>query len=117
MRTHSAPNERTKRGYVQYLKEVRGFGDVAIDHFAKAINRFESYTKFADFEKFHVEQVRGFKQHLNEQPGVRSKAPLSHATIYSNLNTLKAFFMWLAGQPGFKSRFRYGDWEYFNPSR
>jgi hypothetical protein len=30
---------------------------------------------------------------------------------------LKAFFMWLAAQPGFKSRFKYGDWEYFNPSR
>jgi site-specific recombinase XerD len=117
MKTHSPRNERTKRRYVQYLKEVRGFGDVAIDQFAKAIDRFESYTKYTDFEKFHVEQVRGFKQHLYEQTGVRSKAPLSHATIYSTLNTLKAFFMWLAGQPGFKSRFSYGDWEYFNPSR
>jgi integrase len=82
-----------------------------------AIDRFETYTKYTDFEKFHVEQVRGFKQHLNEQTGVRSKAPLSQATIYSTLNTLKAFFMWLADQPGFRSRFSYGDWEYFNPSR
>jgi hypothetical protein len=61
--------------------------------FWRAADRFRT-----DFEKFHVEQVRGFKQHLYEQTGVRSKAPLSHATIYSTLNTLKAFFMWLAGQ-------------------
>jgi integrase len=117
MKTHSPGNERTKRRYIQYLKEVRGFGEVAIDQFAKAIDRFETYTKYADFEKFHVEQVRGFKQRLYEETGVRSKAPLSHSTIYGTLNTLKAFFMWLAGQPGFKSRFAYGDWEYFNPSR
>ena len=62
---------------------------MAIDQFAKAIDRFEAYTKYTDFEKFHVEQVRGFKQHLYEQTGVRSKAPLSQATIYSTLNTLK----------------------------
>jgi integrase len=117
MKTHSPNNERIKRRYIQYLKEVRGFGDVATDQFAKAIDRFETYTRFTDFEKFHVEQVRGFKQHLYEQTGLRSKALLSHATIYGTLNTLKAFFMWLAGQPGFKSRFSYGDWEYFNPSR
>jgi integrase len=117
MKTHSPENERIKRRYVQHLKEVRGFGDVAIDQFAKAIDRFETYTKFVCFENFHIEQVRGFKQHLYEQTGVRSKAPLSHATIYGTLNTLKAFFMWLAGRPGFKSRFSYGDWEYFNPSR
>jgi hypothetical protein len=83
-------NERIKRRYVQYLKEVRGFGDVATDQFAKAIDRFETYTRFTDFEKFHVEQVRGFKQHLYEQTGLRSKSPLSHATIYGTLNTLKA---------------------------
>ena len=117
MKTHSPNNERIKRRYVQHLKEVRDFGEVAVDQFAKAIDRFEIYTKFTNFEKFHVEQVKGFKQHLYEQRGVRSKAPLSQATVYATLNTLKTFFIWLAGQPGFESRFRYGDWEYFNPSR
>ncbi len=29
---------------------------------------------------------------------------------------LKAFFHWLAGQPGYKSRISYPDCEYFNPS-
>ncbi len=117
MKTHSPENERTKRRYVQHLKEVRGLGGVATDQFTKAIDRFETYTKFTNFEKFHIEQVRGFKQHLYEQTGVRSKEPLSHSTVYTTLNSLKTFFMWLAGQPGFKSRFRYGDWEYFNPPR
>ena len=117
MKNHSPENERAKRRYVQYLKEVRGFGAVAIDQFAKAIYRFEVYTRYTDFGKFHIEQVRGFKQHLSEQLAVRSEEPLSQSTIYSTLNTLKMFFTWLAGQPGYKKRFSYGDWEYFNPSR
>ena len=39
---------------MQHLREVRGFGDLAIDQFAKAIDRFETYTKFTDFERFHA---------------------------------------------------------------
>jgi integrase len=41
---------------------------------------------------------------------------LSKATLHSTLTQLKRFFQWLAGQPGFKSRFRYSDAEYFNLS-
>jgi integrase len=29
---------------------------------------------------------------------------------------VKAFFIWLAGQPGYRSRLTYSDMEYFNPS-
>jgi integrase len=39
---------------------------------------------------------------------------LSKATVYSTLTALKAFFVWLAGQPGYKSRISYADTEYFN---
>jgi integrase len=41
---------------------------------------------------------------------------LSKATLHSTLTQLKRFFQWLAGYPGFKSRFRYTDAEYFNAS-
>jgi hypothetical protein len=33
-----------------------------------------------------------------------------------SLNALKRFFIWLAGQPGYKSRISYSDAEYFNLS-
>ena len=42
--------------------------------------------------------------------------PLAKATISSRLAALKAFFQWLAGQPGFRSKLTYSDAEYFNPS-
>ncbi|MDM8347188.1 tyrosine-type recombinase/integrase, partial [Pseudochrobactrum sp. sp1633] len=38
------------------------------------------------------------------------------ATIYARLMTLKAFFIWLAGQHGYRSKISYSDADYFNPS-
>ena len=46
----------------------------------------------------------------------RSGEPLSKATLYATLTALKRFFIWLAGQPGYKSRISYSDAEYFNLS-
>jgi integrase len=37
-------------------------------------------------------------------------------TLYAALSALKRFFIWLAGQPGYKSRISYADAEYFNLS-
>lgn len=50
------------------------------------------------------------------QRAERSGEKLSKATLHSTLNQLKAFFQWLAGQPGYKSRLNYSDAEYFNLS-
>lgn len=113
---HNPGNERIKRRYLSHLKETRGFGGAALDQIAKAFNRYEIYTKFRDFGAFHREQVKGFKNHLAQQKSLRTNETLSQATIYSTLQGLKAFFLWLSGQPGFRSKFSQGDWEYFNPS-
>lgn len=116
MTNHNAINERVKRQYFIYLKEALGHSEQTIDSVAKAIARFEAYTKGRDFKKFHIEQVKGFKLSLSDQRGSRSGEPLSKATLYATLTTLKRFFIWLAGQPGYKSRISYADPEYFNLS-
>jgi integrase len=116
MRTHNPQNERIKRAYFSYLTEAKGFGEATIDGVAKALNRFETYTKFRDFKAFHIEQAKGFKASLAEQMSLRTQDRLSKATLYSTLNALKRFFIWLAGQPGYKSRVAYSDAEYFNLS-
>jgi len=41
---------------------------------------------------------------------------LSYSTQYQTLSVLRAFFTWLAGQPGFKSKIRHSDAEYFRLS-
>jgi integrase len=62
------------------------------------------------------EQAKAFKRDLADQRGHRSGEPLSKATLYATLTALKRFFIWLAGQPGYKSRIDYPDAEYFNLS-
>src|SRR5260221_6779510 len=116
MKTHSPQNERIKRAYFTYLAEAKGFSEATLDAVAKALNRFETYTKFRDFKAFHIEQAKGFKATLSEQTSVRTKDRLSKATLYATLSALKRFFIWLAGQPGYKSRISYSDAEYFNLS-
>jgi integrase len=116
MKTHDPQNERTKRAYFTYLTEAKGFSEATLDGVAKALNRFETYTKFRDFRAFHIEQAKGFKASFAEQTSIRTRDRLSKATLYSTLSALKRFFMWLAGQPGYKSRISYSDAEYFNLS-
>jgi integrase len=114
MRTYSAKNERVKHAYFVYLREAKGMSEQSIDQIAKALSRFEGYTRCRDFKQFHRKQAEAFKQYLASQRGQRTGEPLSKATIYSTLTALKTFFVWLAGQPGYKSRISYADTEYFN---
>lgn len=114
---HCAENERIKQRYFRWLSEARGRSAATIDMAAAAIARFESYAGFRPFRKFHVEQARGFKMHLAKQ-GRRdgSATPLSRATIASTLRLLHAFFLWLADQPGYRSRIKPSEAAYFSPS-
>jgi integrase len=116
MKIHNPGNERIKRAYFTWLAESQGYSDATLDGVAKALNRFETYTKFRDFKTFHIEQAKGFKASLAEQTSDRTRDYLSKGTLYTTLNALKRFFIWLAGQPGYKSRISYADAEYFNLS-
>jgi integrase len=116
MKTHNPQNERIKRAYFAYLAEAKGFSEATLDGVAKALSRFETYTRFRDFKAFHIEQAKGFKASLAEQTSVRTKDRLSKATLHATLSALKRFFIWLAGQAGYQSRIAYSDAEYFNLS-
>ena len=93
MTKFNAANERLKHRYLQYLKDVKGRDDASIDGAAKAIHRFEEYTKHREFKKFHIEQARGFKAHLGGSRNARTGEPLSASTIHSTLAALKAFLL------------------------
>jgi integrase len=116
MSSHNAANERIKRQYFAYLIEARGHSEQTIDAVAKALARFEAYTRHRDFKAFHIDQAKGFKRMLSEQRAENSDECLSRATQYGTVTALKRFFVWLAGQPGYKSRISYADAEYFNLS-
>ncbi len=116
MTKHNPENERIKRKYFAYLKEAQRFSDPTVDAAAKALSRFEEHTRYRDFKRFHFEQATAFKRSLAEQIAQRSGEKLSKATLYATLKQLRAFFFWLADQPGYKARLQYSDANYFNLS-
>ena len=107
-------NEKVKRNYLQFLRDVKGRDESSIDQVAKALERFDDYNRRRDFGKFHIQQARGFKAHLMARRNIRTGEPLSASTVVSTLGMLKAFFIWLSGETGY-SRVKQADAEYFNP--
>jgi integrase len=113
MPIHNPDNERIKHKYLQYLREAKRLSEHSSDAAAAAITKFETYTGSRDFKRFHIQQAIAFKRRLSEEISCRTGERLSGATILSTLNALRAFFQWLAMQPGYKSRISYADAEYF----
>lgn len=116
MKTHHPDNERIKRRYLDYLREANGYAEASLDGVAKALSRFEAYTRHRDFRAFRPEQAKAFKAKLACQLNAKTGENLSKATLASTLRTLRAFFKWLAGQSGYRSKLSYSDADYFNPS-
>ena len=116
MRKHHKKNERIKRKYLCYLEEAKRCSVKTTDQVAAAIATFEESTKWKDFAAFHIEQAKAFKRQLERSTNSRTGKPLAKATVHIRLMHVKAFFHWLAGQPGYTSRISYSDSEYFNPS-
>lgn len=114
MRKHHPDNERIKREYFVLLKEAKGQSEDSVDAVAKAIARFEADTQHRDFKAFHFEQAVAFKRRLADRDSKMTGEKLSKATQYATLAHLKRFFQWLALQPGYRSKLRYADAEYFS---
>jgi len=113
-RKFNEENERIKRQYLHFLREAKRNDMATVDKASEAILRFERSTGFKPFKRFHIEQAVTFKRNLLNDKNARTGKPLSKATVDGTLRMLKAFFLWLAGQPGYKSRIAYADAEYFN---
>ncbi|MEM7701608.1 MAG: tyrosine-type recombinase/integrase [Pseudomonadota bacterium] len=116
MAKHNAANTRIKREYFDYLKEAMRRDEASIDQVAKALARFEETNGHKPFKQFHRQQAKAFKNRLGNETNARTGKPLSRATVHSTLSALRAFFIWLAGQPGYKRSIAYADADYFNLS-
>jgi hypothetical protein len=46
---------------------LQGHSEQSIDAVAKAISRFEAFTRYKDFKTFHIEQAKAFKRDLADQ--------------------------------------------------
>jgi site-specific recombinase XerD len=115
MSKYCPENERVKRDYAFYMTAANGKQNATIDAALRAIERFETSTKLKPFRRFHVEQVRSVRTRLFEELNAQGK-PLSAATITSTLKHLRAFFLWLSREPGFRSVLNENDANLFTPS-
>src|SRR5829696_5204128 len=116
MSKHIAENERIKRAYFKHLRRGRGLSEASMEAVAKAIDRFETTAGRRDFTRFHIEQAIAFRDRLDNAVSAREGKPLSKATLLQTLNALRAFFLWLAEQPGYRRRIRFSDADYFRLS-
>ena len=116
MRKHHPRNERIKREYFNYLEQAKRMSQSSVDQVAAAISQFEQSTNFKDFRKFHIAQAVAFKERLQHHINPETGRALAKATIHSRLMALKAFTIWLAGRPGYRSQISYADADYFNVS-
>lgn len=116
MNKPNAANERIKHEYLSYLEQAKQLSAASAENAAAAISLFEESTNYKDFSAFHIEQAKRFKRFLEQARHPSTGRPWAKATVHSRLLAVKAFFIWLAGQPGYKSRVSYPDCDYFNPS-
>lgn len=104
MTKNKAKNEIIKRKFFGYLKGAEGCCESTITSIEKAIVQYQEFTKEADFSSFSQKKVEDFKEWLHNRQ-FRGKK-LSLVTIHTYLRYLRKFFVWLAWQPGYKSKIR-----------
>src|SRR6185312_11129906 len=114
MRRLNPQNERLKRSYLRYQKEAKGKSEASLDIIRKALSRWDDYTGAKDFRTFNREQAIGFKEQLACSKSVTGGEPLSSSTRAATLIALREFFIWLAWQPGFKSKIHVPDADYLS---
>lgn len=110
----NAENERIKRQYINWLRDADGKDEKTLDQVAGTLRDFEMALGCKAFKAFHRDWARQYKEHLVRQRNQRTGQSLSLTTRDARLRQVKAFFKWLAYQPGFKSRIHFTDVEYFN---
>ena len=116
MARSGSDNIRIKRRYLLWLGEAKGLSEASIDKAAAAIDRWIAFIGGADLRRFHTEKAVAFKCAL-ERERTGASAVLSSASREAILRELRAFFLWLADQPGFRARIRHADAAWFTPDR
>ncbi len=116
MKKNNAANDRVKHEYLAYLKQAHGRDDATISGVARSLAQFEQSTKACDFKRFHRKQAVAFKTRLGQAVNARTGERISKATMLSTLRDLRAFFLWLVREPGFKRHIKFADADYFNLS-
>ncbi len=114
---YNAKNERLKRQHAIFLKEAEGFGDEAVRHAMATIDDFEAFRHRNCFGTFKRADAIAYKEHLAQRISRKTGQPLSKVSQKRAVHGLQRFFRWIADQPGYRTRIRPSDADYFRLSR
>ena len=117
MNTAIYENEAIKREFFEQLKGARGFSKSSIRSHAEAIGQWEVFTKKEDFSTYDKSKAVAFTEWLSTRPAKTKSGTISLVTQYNYLRRIKKFFIWLADQPGYKSKVVKSDIEYLRLSK
>lgn len=114
MSLYNPQNERLKRAYFEYAKEAEGKSPATVNGIRRALALYEKSRGIKrDFWSFSKQDALEFKESLEDYK-TKKGSPMSEATRFTNLRAVAGFYKWLALQPGYKSKIREADIEYFN---
>lgn len=116
MAKHSNENRRIKKKYLDWRKLAKGHSEASIDKAAAAVDLYLDWIGTSDLRQFHSEKAAAFKRSLSSQKNAHGRQR-GASTINGILRELRAFFAWLADQPGYRSRIRHSDAAWFSPDR
>ncbi len=116
MAKRNPENERIKRRYIHHLQRARGYSEATVLAAAAAIDRFNDMNGHKSLKKFHIQQAMAFRERFEEESNPKTGKLLGKSTITATLKVLRDYFTWLAEQPGYKSRIKFRDADYFTPN-
>jgi integrase len=97
IRKYNPKNVRLIKKFISYLEANLGLNPATITGAKRALKEYQTFTRFADFDTFSVNQVKDFKESI-------LKRNLSKTTLLHYMNDLKRFFEWLSQESGYKSK-------------
>lgn len=103
-------NIKIKRKYIDWLLEAKGLAETTIDKMMRAVDIFEEFSDYKDFNSFNLGRAKEFKKWLRNRK-YKGKI-LAFNSYRTYLIHLRAFFEWLITQPGYKSRITSDSLEY-----
>jgi hypothetical protein len=95
-------NERMKRKYLNWLGQAEGLTESTVIGYERAICLYDEFSGNHDYATFSQRRATAFKDWVQTRRGVDKGVSIT--TAYNQIRYVKAFFKWLAGQPGYKSR-------------
>lgn len=88
---YHAPNERIKRAYFDYQREVCGHASRSVPTVAFYLVMFERFHGFIDFKEIRLEQIRSYMKMLRE-------SDFQLHTKQTAIAKIRAFLTWLSCQ-------------------